>query len=634
MDLHAPRVLLGPLSIETWTLLGRLPVALLLAALAVAMARQAGWRRAALATSGMAAGLAVGVAVVPSVLGALAGALLLCGLTIRWLGARPPGPLQVASALLAVVAVGRLGCLVNGCCFGVPTVLPWGVTFPAGTRVADLHLHAGLVGAGSPSLSIHPLPLYESLGLLLLLAALPWLRRRLRSDGAAALAAAGGYLALRAGLDGWRAMLNTRWSLVPVGPLSAFQVAALTAAAACLVGATALAWRARHVAAAHPAITPSAGPEPGPLRLALVWGAQALAVDLVLPRLTGFLAALAFFTLAGSAALLLRPLLLARDGARDGAGSLAPRRLAAALLALLLVPAGLRAADGREPAGRHWIYADARLASSEPAAGQPADPDAERARLVRIGDQDTSEETLAARAASLTPLERRTVLLTLGGGSFTYDDGSSCGGPTTFYDRKNFAGGLAYEQRTQRRDEDGQAVAQQTWQVRATVKSDTWTDRSDLQAVGVTHGSGVRATAGGLYQWEVPWGSVALGGLVGVDGSRDPLDPWFTTARRVLYPGASIRLGGRLVGLELGTLALHQPTEQPFVDLYLGGPQVFGGPETRFRVGYSPAFSGEVGHTMALTFDLSHQLERSRLQLHVATGNGAEATLRLGVDLP
>ncbi|MCX6997361.1 MAG: prolipoprotein diacylglyceryl transferase [Kiritimatiellaeota bacterium] len=45
-------------------------------------------------------------------------------------------------------AFGRIGCLLNGCCFGAPTGLPWGVCFP-GTH--DSH-----------GLPVHPTQIYES----------------------------------------------------------------------------------------------------------------------------------------------------------------------------------------------------------------------------------------------------------------------------------------------------------------------------------------------------------------------------------------------------------------------------------------------------------------------------------------
>jgi phosphatidylglycerol:prolipoprotein diacylglycerol transferase len=51
-------------------------------------------------------------------------------------------------------AIGRLGCFSAGCCWGLPTSLPWGVTF------TDPHSHATVgVPLGVP---LHPTQLYES----------------------------------------------------------------------------------------------------------------------------------------------------------------------------------------------------------------------------------------------------------------------------------------------------------------------------------------------------------------------------------------------------------------------------------------------------------------------------------------
>ena len=63
-------------------------------------------------------------------------------------------------------AVGRIGCLMAGCCYGAPTDLPWGVTFTDPLAASN---------TGAPlDVSLHPTQLYESgaamaiLGLLLL----------------------------------------------------------------------------------------------------------------------------------------------------------------------------------------------------------------------------------------------------------------------------------------------------------------------------------------------------------------------------------------------------------------------------------------------------------------------------------
>jgi len=50
--------------------------------------------------------------------------------------------------------VGRLGCLLAGCCFGKPTSVPWGITF---------HSPAAFQNAGTPlDVSLHPTQLYEA----------------------------------------------------------------------------------------------------------------------------------------------------------------------------------------------------------------------------------------------------------------------------------------------------------------------------------------------------------------------------------------------------------------------------------------------------------------------------------------
>lgn len=65
-------------------------------------------------------------------------------------------------------AITRVGCFLNGCCWGTPTGLPWAVSYPAGSFPHHSHLHAGLVGSGaSGSLHVHPTQLYLSAALLL-----------------------------------------------------------------------------------------------------------------------------------------------------------------------------------------------------------------------------------------------------------------------------------------------------------------------------------------------------------------------------------------------------------------------------------------------------------------------------------
>ncbi|MBI5837595.1 MAG: prolipoprotein diacylglyceryl transferase [Candidatus Eisenbacteria bacterium] len=79
----------------------------------------------------------------------------------------------VAPALAVGTAVGRAGCFLNGCCFGVPTTLPWGVHFP-------VHSYAALQFPGYP---VHPSQVYAVLGELAVIGALFAARPLLRRPG-------------------------------------------------------------------------------------------------------------------------------------------------------------------------------------------------------------------------------------------------------------------------------------------------------------------------------------------------------------------------------------------------------------------------------------------------------------------
>jgi phosphatidylglycerol:prolipoprotein diacylglycerol transferase len=91
----------------------------------------------------------------------------------------------LAPSVILGQAIGRLGCFFNGDAYGVPTRLPWAVTFTDPRALAPL---------GVP---LHPTQLYE-LGLnLVLFGFLWWYRRRARFDGQIFLLYVGGYGMIR-----------------------------------------------------------------------------------------------------------------------------------------------------------------------------------------------------------------------------------------------------------------------------------------------------------------------------------------------------------------------------------------------------------------------------------------------------
>jgi phosphatidylglycerol:prolipoprotein diacylglycerol transferase len=57
---------------------------------------------------------------------------------------------------------GRLGCFLNGCCYGKRTASALGVVFPRGGTAWHAQLDAGIIGAGEAARAVHPTQLYES----------------------------------------------------------------------------------------------------------------------------------------------------------------------------------------------------------------------------------------------------------------------------------------------------------------------------------------------------------------------------------------------------------------------------------------------------------------------------------------
>jgi len=80
---------------------------------------------------------------------------------------------------------GRLGCYLNGCCFGRPTTGPFGVQFPGRGSVWRAQVDAGLIArTASQALPVHATQLYESFSCLAIFAFLYfWVRPRKRFDG-------------------------------------------------------------------------------------------------------------------------------------------------------------------------------------------------------------------------------------------------------------------------------------------------------------------------------------------------------------------------------------------------------------------------------------------------------------------
>lgn len=70
----------------------------------------------------------------------------------------------ITPGVLMAMALMKLGCFLRGCCFGLPTELPWGVRFPLESPASVRQLEIAPWTILTGSLPIHPIQLYESLG--------------------------------------------------------------------------------------------------------------------------------------------------------------------------------------------------------------------------------------------------------------------------------------------------------------------------------------------------------------------------------------------------------------------------------------------------------------------------------------
>lgn len=83
------------------------------------------------------------------------------------------------------LAFGRMGCLLAGCCFGAPTSLPWGLSFPPRSPAVEEQVKDHLLSSLRQwSLPVHPTQIYESAASLAIAAfCFFWLSPRKRYDG-------------------------------------------------------------------------------------------------------------------------------------------------------------------------------------------------------------------------------------------------------------------------------------------------------------------------------------------------------------------------------------------------------------------------------------------------------------------
>ena len=123
--------------------------------------------------------------------GGLIGAVLagLLFLRLKKLSTWKVADIMAPSIALGYV-FGRIGCLLNGCCYGRPCDLPWAIHFPPG--------HATYPNG------VHPTQIYDSLLNLVMYIGLAWLFRRKKFDGQVFAAYLMGYAVTRSIVESFR----------------------------------------------------------------------------------------------------------------------------------------------------------------------------------------------------------------------------------------------------------------------------------------------------------------------------------------------------------------------------------------------------------------------------------------------
>ncbi|MFC2048196.1 prolipoprotein diacylglyceryl transferase [Chloroflexota bacterium] len=96
---------------------------------------------------------------------------------------------MAAPGVILAQVVGRVGCTINGCCYGTACSLPWAITYTHPNSFAP------------PGIAVHPTTVYEIIYLLIIFGVVLMLKGRLKPDGSLFLVYLSLYSVWRLGID-------------------------------------------------------------------------------------------------------------------------------------------------------------------------------------------------------------------------------------------------------------------------------------------------------------------------------------------------------------------------------------------------------------------------------------------------
>jgi phosphatidylglycerol:prolipoprotein diacylglycerol transferase len=95
----------------------------------------------------------------------------------------------IVPGLVLAQIIGRVGCTINGCCYGKPTSLPWGIVYTNPDSLGPL------------GIAVHPTTVYEIIYLAIIFGIVLKLKDRFKPDGSLFLIYLGLYSLWRLGID-------------------------------------------------------------------------------------------------------------------------------------------------------------------------------------------------------------------------------------------------------------------------------------------------------------------------------------------------------------------------------------------------------------------------------------------------
>ena len=128
-----------------------------------------------------------GLTIYGAVLGAALGVWIYCKITKTKMGYIVD---LLAPGIIMAQAIGRVGCLLNGCCYGTPTTLPWGLVY---TDPQSFGFTGGI--------PCQPTVAYEIIFCVIIFVVLLMLRKKLKPDGSLFALYLALYAVWRLGID-------------------------------------------------------------------------------------------------------------------------------------------------------------------------------------------------------------------------------------------------------------------------------------------------------------------------------------------------------------------------------------------------------------------------------------------------